>query len=295
MPCTVHPVNMENPVANGLPGGDGAEADAIIEALRPVVAGLAATFGRSCEVVVHDFRQPDGSVVLIAGDLTGRTVGGSMSEIGMDLLRQGDAAPDRLNYVTRTPSGRMLKSSTVVLRTSRGTAFGAFCVNLDITALHQVHGLVGDLVGVAGTPPAVPGAAVPTTTFSNDVDDVVDAAVDGLQLAHGKQWAGLDRAERIALFRRLDATGVFAVRRAVPRVAARLGISRASAYAYLADVRRAGRRTDTGAGREGAGAAGDGGEGAGAGRGAVAGAADGGDTPAGHGGAGGGPAPDPRG
>ncbi|MBH5335003.1 transcriptional regulator [Streptomyces pactum] len=217
---------------------DSAEADAVIEALRPVVAGLAATFGPSCEVVVHDFRRPDGSVVIIAGDLTGRTVGGSMSEIGMDLLRQGDTAPDRLNYVTRTPSGRMLKSSTVVLRTSRGTAFGAFCVNLDITALHQARALLGDLAGVDPNTAVLPGAAVPTTTFSNDVDDVVDAAVDGLQLARGKQWADLDRAERVALFRRLEATGVFAVRRAVPRVAARLGISRASAYAYLSEVRR---------------------------------------------------------
>ncbi|TVL92047.1 transcriptional regulator [Streptomyces sp. SAJ15] len=219
-----------------------AEADAVIAALRPVAEGLAATFGRSCEVVVHDFRTPENSVVVIAGDLTGRAVGGSMSAIGMDLLRQGDAAPDRLNYVTRTPAGRMLKSSTVVLRTSDGTAFGAFCVNLDITALTQVHDLVGDLVGVvpgaAGQRAPGSAAVVPTTTFSNDVDDVVDAAVDGLQLAHGKQWAQLDRAERAELFARLDATGVFAVRRAVPRVAARLGISRASAYAYLSDARK---------------------------------------------------------
>ncbi|WKX70437.1 transcriptional regulator [Streptomyces sp. XD-27] len=214
------------------------EADLIIAALRPVAEGLAATLGRSCEVVVHDFRRPEGSVAVIAGDLTGRTVGGAMSQIGMDLLRQGDAAPDRLNYVTRTPSGRMLKSSTVVLRTSDGTAFGAFCVNLDITALRQVHELVGDLVGVGDLAAVAAGAAVPTTTFSNDVDDVVDAAVDGLQLAQGKQWADLDRAERIALFARLEATGVFAMRRAVPRVAARLGISRASAYAYLSDVRK---------------------------------------------------------
>ncbi|MFC0601044.1 helix-turn-helix transcriptional regulator [Streptomyces palmae] len=222
--------------------GENAEADAIIAALRPVAEGLAATFGSSCEVVVHDFRRPEGSVVAIAGNLTGRAVGGSMSEIGMDLLGQGDAATDRLNYVTRARGGRMLKSSTIVLRTSGGTAFGAFCVNLDITALRQAHEIIGDLVGLAA------GAAVPTTTFSNDVDEVVDAAVDGLQLAQGKQWADLDRAERTALFARLERTGVFAVRRAVPRVAARLGISRASAYAYLAEVRGTSAERDRPAG-----------------------------------------------
>ena len=40
--------------------------------------------------------------------------------------------------------------------------------------------------------------------------------------------------------RSLHRRGVFAVRRAVPQVAARIGISRASAYTYLAEIREQG-------------------------------------------------------
>ncbi|WP_020670636.1 helix-turn-helix transcriptional regulator [Amycolatopsis nigrescens] len=206
-------------------------ADALLESLKPIVQGIAATFGRSCEVVLHDFRRPEKSVVAIAGELTGRHVGGSMSEIGMGLLAKGDQAGNELNYVTTTPGGRQLKSSTMPLRDERGQVFGALCINIDVTALRQVADLLGDLAGVAPE-------TMPATTFTDEFDEVVDAVVRAEELAMAKPVDGLNRQERLRLIAALDRRGVFAVRRAVPRVAARLGISRASAYADLTECRK---------------------------------------------------------
>ncbi|MGW7215773.1 PAS domain-containing protein, partial [Streptomyces collinus] len=39
--------------------GTNAERDAILAALTPVVEGIAATFGPVCEVVLHDYRNPE--------------------------------------------------------------------------------------------------------------------------------------------------------------------------------------------------------------------------------------------
>ncbi|MGI5460433.1 helix-turn-helix transcriptional regulator [Streptomyces sp. CA-249302] len=209
-----------------------AERDAILAALRPVVDGIAATFGPLCEVVLHDYRRPEESVVAVAGSVTGRAVGGAMSEIGMRVLARGDRAADELNYVTRTRNGKLVKASTMVLRDSGGAVFGALCVNVDVTAVGEAHALLGALAGL--------GAAtteVPVTTFGNDIDSVVDAILDAHHLGQHRAWAGLDRTERLGLFRSLDEHGVFAVRRAVEEVAARLGISRASAYSYLSQAR----------------------------------------------------------
>ncbi|MCT2592063.1 PAS domain-containing protein [Streptomyces sp. N2-109] len=208
------------------------EQDAIIDALAPVVDGIVATLGPFCEAVVHDFRRPEHSVVALAGSVTGRSVGGSMSEIGMGLLARGDDASDELNYLTRTQDGSLVKSSTMVLRDSAGAVFGALCVNLDVTAVNQAHALIGGLAGVAS-----PVAAAPTTTFGDDVDTVVDAIVDAHLLRQNKPWTGLSRAERLELFGSLHEHGVFAVRGAARQVASRLGISRASVYSYLAKVR----------------------------------------------------------
>src|SRR5687767_6198078 len=171
------------------------ERDAIIAALTPVADGLVATFGPVCEVVLHDYRRPEGSVVAVAGSVTGRTVGGAMSEIGMRVLARGDEAADELNYVTRTGNGVLVKSSTMVLRDSAGAVFGALCVNVDVTAVGRAHTLLGALAGLgAGS------AEPPTTTFGDDIDSVVEAIVDAHQLRQHRGWAQLDRGERLRLF-----------------------------------------------------------------------------------------------
>ncbi|MFD4552943.1 transcriptional regulator [Streptomyces sp. NPDC058469] len=210
-----------------------AERDAIIAALVPIVDGIAATFGPVCEVVLHDYRHPEKSVVAVAGALTGRSVGGAMSEIGLRMLARGDEAVDELNYLTRAQGGQQLKSSTMVLRDSTGAVFGALCVNVDVTAVQQAQALLAGIGGGGAS------EAAATTTFGNDIDSVVEAIVDAHQLRRSRTWVQLDRAQRLELFRSLDEHGVFAVRRAIEQVAARLGISRASAYSYLSQARAA--------------------------------------------------------
>ncbi|WP_109003661.1 helix-turn-helix transcriptional regulator [Streptomyces rishiriensis] len=209
-----------------------AERNAILRALAPVVEGIAATFGPVCEVVLHDYRRPERSVAAVAGSVTGRTAGGAMSEIGMRILARGDDAVDELNYVTRTGAGKLVKSSTMVLRDSAGAVFGALCVNVDVTEVDRVQSLLNALAGTAGARPDPP-----VTTFGDDIDSVVDALLDAHLARQDQTWAGLDGPRRLALFRGLDERGVFAVRRAVEQIAARLGISRASAYHYLSRSR----------------------------------------------------------
>ncbi|MEV8329280.1 helix-turn-helix transcriptional regulator [Streptomyces niveus] len=204
--------------------------DAILAALMPVVDGLAATFGPSCEVVLHDYRRGDQSVVAVAGQVTGRRVGGALSEIGLSVLAKGEEATNDLNYLSRGPDGRVLKSSTMPLRDRAGQVFGALCVNIDVTALRDAADVLSALAGSAPV-------ELPATTFTNDFEEVVDAVVRTEQLARGKPFDALTRAERLVLIRALDRRGVFTMRNAVPRVAERLGVSRSGLYADLAACR----------------------------------------------------------
>ena len=200
--------------------------DAIIDALKRVVPGLAATFGHSCEVVLHDYRLGNRSVVAVSGEVTGRD-----GETGMRRPPRGDGADGELNHVTRTESGRTVKSSTMPLRDGDGHVFGALCVNLDVTALRQAGDMLSDLAGI------VPQGAPPATTFGEDFDEVLDAIVRAKELALAKPAGTLTRQERLPLLKALDERGLFTVRGAAPKVAARLGISRASLYTDLAECR----------------------------------------------------------
>jgi predicted transcriptional regulator YheO len=201
-----------------------------LDSLHPLVDGLAATFGATCEVVLHDFRKPDASIVAIAGSVTSRHVGGAMSEIGLGLVSRGEDAEDKLNYVTRTPDGRVVKASTIVLRDTEGSVVGALCVNLDITGLRLAAAALGDLIGETGPAPA-------TTVFSDDIAEVIRTVIEQEEARIGRTLHHDSRQGRLEVIKALDGRGVFSLPRAANEVADLLGVSRATVYADLNTTR----------------------------------------------------------
>ncbi|MGW7540677.1 helix-turn-helix transcriptional regulator [Streptomyces sp. NPDC054770] len=211
-----------------------AEADRVLATARQLVPGIQATFGRICEVVLHDFRRGDHSVVAITGDVTHREVGSPMSAIGLSLLRQGEAAEDKLNYVTRLPDGRVMKSTTMLLRLADGRVTGALCINLDVTQLRMSSMLLNEVIGENGEATAPEPQPV---TFGSDAETVIESVLAEVEGQLGKPLTHLATAEWLSVFKTLDERGVFQLRRAVPMLAGRLGISRASVYNYIGRLR----------------------------------------------------------
>jgi predicted transcriptional regulator YheO len=203
------------------------DADRRLRLLAEIIGPLASSFGPHCEIVLHDYRIPDRSVVAVAGKVTERQVGSAMSEIGLSVLAEGNKARDRLNYLTKTPNGRIVNSSTIVLRDEKANVFGALCINMDVTALRHAAAILDGLIGNYAEPRP--------TTFADDIRDVIDAVLS--EVLGGRTAASLSRSERLDVIRALDARGIFNVKRAMDHVAAALSVSRATAYACLQMVR----------------------------------------------------------
>jgi predicted transcriptional regulator YheO len=204
------------------------EADRRLEAIADIIEPLARSLGEHCEIVLHDYRVPDRSVVAVAGKVTERRAGSAMSEIGLSVLAEGRAAQDRLNYLAKAPNGRVINSSTIVLRDANRRVFGALCINLDVTELRHAARILNALIGRDVKPER--------TTFADDIRDVIDASLrDELD---GRSVTTLSRSDRLEIVRALDARGVFNVKRAVGQVAAVLGVSRATVYACLQAIRQ---------------------------------------------------------
>jgi predicted transcriptional regulator YheO len=201
--------------------------------MADIIGPLAKSLGAHCEIVLHDYRIPDRSVVAVAGKVTHRRVGSAMSEIGLSVLAEGGAAQDRLNYLTEAPNGRIVNSSTIVLRDRNAAIFGALCINVDVTELRSAVTALEALIG-AGVQPS-------PMTSTDDIRDVIEAVLrDELRARSPKT---LSRRDRLEVIRALDARGVFSIKRAMEQVATLLGVSRATAYACLSVV-----RTETAAG-----------------------------------------------
>ncbi|NUT94782.1 MAG: aminotransferase class V-fold PLP-dependent enzyme, partial [Saccharothrix sp.] len=71
----------------------------VFAALIPTVHSLADALGPGTEVVLHDLSALPNSIVAIAGDLTGRGVGGPMTDLLLGLVRRG-TTQDLAGYET---------------------------------------------------------------------------------------------------------------------------------------------------------------------------------------------------
>lgn len=200
--------------------------------LDPVMRGIAATFGRNCEVVLHDLQEPDSSIVAVHGNVTGRRVGGTVSQIGLDLITKGSAAEDQYNYITRAPNGRVLKSTTIVLRDPEQHVLGLLCINLDVTELRTAAGILDELANNDARSDSEPRPVA----FVNELEKLIQAVVNE-EVGFGQLVDRMNKGDRIAIFQALDRRGVFGLQRSVPQVAEYLGISRATAYSYLEEIR----------------------------------------------------------
>ena len=220
-----------------VPGDVPGESD-LRSLLAPIIKAIGMTIGPRCEVVLHEIRpgnRLESSIVAIEnGHVTGRTVGGPTTNLGLEAIRSGDPNPDRFNYRTRTTDGRDLRSSSVYFRDRDGQLAAALCINLDVSPYVNARDALGELIGREATE----GDEVPET-FGREIGEVLDSLIQQAVRRSGVSVGLMTRDQKVGVIRDLDERGAFLVKRAVDRIARALHISRVTAYAYLQEARSA--------------------------------------------------------
>ena len=203
------------------------DRDPVFRQLATVADGIAQALGPVCEVVVHDFRDLEHSIVHISGSITGRRIGGSVTDLGLRLLSAGlEQVPQTLVYETTAPNGRRLKSTSTFLMDSDGQPFGAVCINLDISSIHEAAAFLRAVGSVSPTPTV-------EETFSDNPAEIVASMVRDQITARVADGRAPTHEDRVAIVQDLKRRGVFNLRNGVALVAAELGVSRYSVYKYL--------------------------------------------------------------
>ncbi|MEL6271221.1 MAG: PAS domain-containing protein [Chloroflexota bacterium] len=200
-----------------------------LDELKQIAAGIQKLFGASCEVVIHDFGNLDHSIVHLEGNITGRTVGGVATDLLLACVRNDNTSRDMYNYRTQLASGRVMRSCTMFLRDETGYAYGAFCINFDISAFTQFHRYLENFV--------LMDTVDVNETFSDDVQGTVHSILLETVNEMGAELPILTREEKVRLIARLDRKGIFQVKRSVPILADELGLSRSTLYNYLSEAR----------------------------------------------------------
>jgi predicted transcriptional regulator YheO len=202
--------------------------------LKGLVKGIAAQFGPRCEVVLHDLKnQPyDHTIIAIEhGEITGRKVGDCGTNLGLQVLRGTDREADKYNYLSSF-NGKVLRSTSIYMRDSKGEVIGSLCINLDITDLILAEKAIASIVGdVSKDAPGV------QEVFTNDVNDLLDTLIQESFRHVGKPVALMNKEDKIAGISYLDKKGALLVKKAGDRISKFYGISKFTLYSYLEETR----------------------------------------------------------
>lgn len=204
-----------------------------LETLRSIAKGVAAQFGSSCEVVVHEISEysADHSIVAIEnGHITGRHLGDGPSQVVLEQLGKTidtDKAEDHLSYLTRTPSGKLLKSSTIYIRDSEGKVCALFCINFDISVLTMANNALREITDVQDQSGREPERITP------NVNELLDDLIDRSVKLVGKPVELMTKDDKVKAIQYLNRCGALLITKSGDKIAKHFGISKFTLYSYL--------------------------------------------------------------
>lgn len=207
--------------------------DARLQALLPVVRGLARMFGPDCEVVLHDVtRLPHSIVAIENGGVSGRSVGAVPTDRMLRNLRSPDETQDVRLYIS-SHEGKILKSLAVTLRDEDGRPYGLLGLNYDVSEVVHAQRVLADFTAMG----RLGGAPELGEIFAGDIREVVAGMVTQTLGEMGKTPAAMTREEKMEVVKRLEERGAFLVKRSAEQVAQALDLSRYTIFAYLKEIR----------------------------------------------------------
>lgn len=197
---------------------------------------LARTFGEDCEVVLHDLDTPECSVVYVAnGTVTGRSIGDSFDQLVRQVILSDDLQEDfAANYFFTAPNGKLIRSSTLLIKNPDGHLVGALCINLDTTRLTRQIAFLQSFLPAQETPPQH-NRQEESAPADEPIAVMIEKLMDGIIGTDG--GIALTREARIEKVRFMDAKGIFLMKGSVEKAAEKLGVTKVTIYSYLDEAR----------------------------------------------------------
>lgn len=206
----------------------------VLKAYIPIANMIVKTFGKNCEVVLHDLTQPKNSVVYAAnGEVTGRKVGQSFDHLIKMVLLNKDFKDDYVvNYFFETEDGRKIKSSSALIRDEKDEVIGMLCLNYDLTLSHLLQEELQDFLGAStGQETTNPEQYV----LDQDIISILDNLIE--KIFENTNIEKLTRKDSLEIIKFMDEKGIFLVKGSIDKVAKYMGVSKVTIYSYLDSIR----------------------------------------------------------
>ena len=195
---------------------------------------LEGHFGKNVEFVVHDLSLDyEHTIVDIRnGHISGREIGGCGSDRGLEVMRGTVKNGDEFNYITRTPDGKVLRSSSLYFRDDTDKVVASLCVNQDITDTLKMESLLHGMNKYAPD-----GQGQRNEVLAGNIQELMNRLIEESLQTIGKPAAEMTRAEKKEMVRLLDEKGLFLITYSGETVCEVLDISKYTLYKYLEAIR----------------------------------------------------------
>jgi len=209
--------------------------DEIINSWIPMVEFIARTYGDHCEVILHDLRNLDSSIVAISNNhITGRQIGGTITDFALKLIHE-KSWKERdylINYKGRIPGkSENIRASTYFIKDEDGEIIAMLCMNVDLTALSIAHNTIGNLLFNEDKETVQNNGE--ETLRNTSINDMLHELITDVLKQYPRAASLLIMEEKKEIVKKLDEKGVFLLKGAVQEVAMRLETSEQTIYRYL--------------------------------------------------------------
>ncbi|WP_339226050.1 PAS domain-containing protein [Oceanobacillus sp. FSL K6-2867] len=202
--------------------------------LRKISTSLSQTLGPTCEVNIHDLRNPASSIVHIDnGHVTGRVEGDAIMD--MTAILSNDRFDDDMlyNYTKKTTDGKVLKCFSILIRNDQGEIIGSFGMNFDLGKLLNAKTVIDEftrgyeLNSVSEDRPLV----------NESVVSILHQIIYNTIEEYGIAVSEMSKEDKIEIVHFLEEKQVFLIKGAINYVAETLNVSRFTIYNYLDEIR----------------------------------------------------------
>ena len=204
----------------------------------PLVDFLADALGDTCEVVLHDLKNIEHSIIAIRNShITGRKIGDSTSDFALEIVQQ-QTKNKNTRYVSPYygilgKNGKLLRLSSFFIYDG-GDLVGMLALNMDFSELENARDIIDRFINM-GHMPAAPKAAEKSIQF--DISDgympnIIARVIKDVGIKPGRMTA----EEKRGVVEKLQTLGVFLMKGAVTEVAEKLEVSEQTIYRYLKDI-----------------------------------------------------------
>ena len=216
------------------------ENNPILENYLPLAKTIAEMFGKKCEVLIHDFSNPQHSIMAIEnGHVTGRKIGDPITDLALSIWKKdgyGDKKIDRVvNYKTKTKDGKMLKSSSVFIRDNQKKIIGCICINYDLTEHSMFHKVMDDFCATFDLDKEKSERDI--ETFTGDVNEVLKNIIQEAIEKIGKPVSLMQKEDKLMVAKITDEKGAFLIKGAINQLAKEINVSRYTIYNYLEEIK----------------------------------------------------------